>query len=108
MATSKAVNVAQRRCINAVATNLMEGEQFFVEFSVFPGCDPANATYVDYYENGKRVVLDNAHNPLTLWRPGWYRFVTDGEINPLAAVDTSDPFDCTIAAQIDNVAAGVL
>lgn len=108
MSVSKAINVAQRRCINVLATNIFEGEQFFVEFALLTGCDPVNATFVPYYEDGKRVVLDTTHNPLTLWRPGWYRFVSDGELNPLAAIDTSDPFDCSIGATIDNVAVGVV
>lgn len=104
MATSKSVNVFQRRCVNVLATGLLDGERFFVEYALDTGCDPVRANYVPYYEDGRPVILDNEHNPLTLWRPGWYRFVSDGEVSPSAAVDTSDPFDCSIGAEINNVA----
>jgi len=104
MATTKAIQILQRRCVSVIASGLVEGEKWHVQYALVAGCN-GDHEYVPYHEDGKEVVLDAQHSPLTLWRPGWYRFVSEDGLNPSAVVDASEPFDCTVNAVIDNVAA---
>lgn len=105
MATpSKSVQVTAGTARSILALGLFPGEQYLLEFALDLGCCPADANYAPYHENGVQVVLDETHNPLTLWRPGFYRLLPDGDLNERADAVVGPPFQVTIGATIDNVA----
>lgn len=106
MATDKVkqFQVVPGQAVNLHATGLYDGDAIVIQYAIDKGCKPSLDTFTDYYENGKLVVLDIPHNPLTLWRPGWYRMVLDGtEANNLRVV-LSNPFNIDIVGLINNVA----
>lgn len=104
MSESRHIQVMPGQFVNAQAVGLFEGEAYDVFYVVgFPGCNPDVVDFVPYFENGLPVVLDAEHNPLTLWRPGYYRFVEQGELNERADVLVSSPFPGTITANPNNV-----
>lgn len=90
--------------LNVHATGLYDGEEIVVQYALDLGCKPKDAEFSDYYENGKLVVLDITHNPLTLWRPGWYRLSVDPSINDSVKIALSKTFRVNTAALINNVA----
>lgn len=97
------IQVTAGQFINVQAVGLFEGEAFDVYYVVgFPGCNPDIIDFVPYYEDGHPIVLDAEHNPLTLWRPGYYRFFPQGELNERADVLVSSPFAGTITASPRN------
>ncbi|MBS0227624.1 MAG: hypothetical protein JSS23_02895 [Proteobacteria bacterium] len=101
---SRSFQVLSGAAVNVAVTNLYAGEQFLLRYAVDLGHTPSSAAYSDYYENGKSVVLDTEHNPLTLWRPGYYKLVPDGAINADAQVYLSQPFAASLTAALNNVA----
>lgn len=105
MSEHKHVQVSPGQFLNVQAVGLFEGEAYDVMYIVgFPGCKPEAVDFVPYYEDGHAVVLDSTHNPLTLWRPGFYQFIPQGELNERADVLVSSPFAGTIGASFSNVA----
>lgn len=104
MAASNTFQVQSGRAVNIVAMGLYPGDVYTVQYAIDVGCRPPEANYVDYYENGKLVVLDETHNPLTLWRPGFYRVVPDAPMNENADVVISEAYNVNIHAAVDNVA----
>lgn len=101
---SKTFQVMSGTAVNIAVTNLYEGEQFLILYAIDLGHKPSSAAYVEYYESGRPVVLNPAHNPLTLWRPGYYKIVPDGAVNTDAQVYLSQPFAFTATSAVDNVA----
>lgn len=104
--TSKTVQVAAGTARNVLALSLFPGEAYLLEYALDLGCCPSEANYAAYYENAVRVVLDETHNPLTLWRPGFYRLIPDGDLNERADAVVGPAFTVNIGAAINNVAVG--
>lgn len=100
----KQFEVTPGRAVNLHAVGLVDGEKIILQYTVHKGCKPKNAEFADYYENAKLVVLDTEHNPLTLWRPGWYRLVPEIEVTRGVQIVLSDSFAVDIVALINNVA----
>ena len=60
----------------------------------------AKTTY--NYEDGHLVRVTDSRNPLTLWRPGWYRLEPDGYVNEHVQVHVSQPFPFTVMHTLGN------
>lgn len=102
MASPRIVRIAPGAARNVVGIAFWPGESATVEYAVDLGCQPANANFAPYYEDGCPVLLDEFHNPLTLWRPGYYRLVPDVLLNAQADIMVSEPFAVNIGAAILN------
>lgn len=90
---------------NVQAVGMYPGDEYEIHYLTgFPGCNPNDMDFVPYYEDGRLVMLDESHNPLTLWRPGFYKVVPLSEMNERADVLVSDPYQIHVNAGINNVA----
>lgn len=94
------VTAGRARTLHAVG--LVDGEELQVRYAIDMGCKPTLAQYSDYYEDGCPVMLDIQHNPITLWRPGYYRLEFDLPVSPDVKIVVSDPYPVTLG-QVNNV-----
>lgn len=103
MIASKSFQVQSGQAVNVLAVNLFNDEQLVVRYAVDVGCTPKEAEYTDYIEDGEEVVVSSTHNPITLWRPGWYKLVPNGWVNEEVQVHVSQPFPVHIQHSVQNV-----
>lgn len=110
--TTRTVQVLPGTAVSVLALGLLDGEQLQISYAIDMGCKPAEAQYEPATECCADAIIGQANNPLTLWRPGWYRIEPLGEINANASLSISDPFpaqtvmagnNCCPPAHVTNI-----
>lgn len=102
MSASRSFQVQGGQAVNVLAVNLFNDEALVVRYAVDLGAQPKDAEYTDYYEDGHLVRVTDSRNPLTLWRPGWYRLEPEGYVNEHVQVHVSQPFPFTVMHTLGN------
>lgn len=90
--STRTVQVLPGTAVSVLALGLVDGEQLQVSYAIDLGCKPADAQYEPATECCADAIIGQDNNPLTLWRPGWYKIEPLGAINAGASLSISDAF----------------